>query len=1172
MRIHRFLFLLFACCALGPPAFAQQPAGPFSINSTATSSCASISTAGFATIGIQVGGTWSATLQPQVSISGQAAANTAVYPAGSTTSQATITANGIYYAPVAGAATFLLCASAYSSGTAVVYLQGSAGSSASRGGGGGGGAPYPSGSGLAQVSAGSAWTTTIPLGTSAGNVPQINSNSQLPLPTGTSSLPGIAFSLIPNNGMYVATDTTTFTVSTTSASAGTATLTLANSGFTNNFKVGEWFITSAIGGGYDCTISAPCQITAVNNTSGTISYLSAGTGTETSGSVNLIVPSFAPFGQPFMVNAIWSSSTNHANSGSWGLGPTDAIRYGCPGCTVSSFTGKKDQNLIQPNGSSGPAYFGDYLGLTAIGPMTGLSFATAGCSMSASTINCSGTGQLAMTVPGSNASLPGAGNSDLTVETDGNWYASNNNAARNQLLTTANGITSLTGDVTSSGFGASAATVVGFSGVPKCGTFSPTNGQVYTYTTGGSPNPCIAPTTVSGGAGTPGYGIGIASSVVTNSLPGTDTDVASYSGSTLDAKLTAAIAAEPAAGAVLNLGNLRGAQSFAATVTVNVANTTIVIPDGVTMTPTSASILGALTITAANVTVRCASKFGSLFDWSGVNVSSSANAIINVTGSAAGTFTVEGCHFKGDRVANSDGGAGQACIRVSPGTANYITGIWVRNNFIENCGSFGASINQAGNVHIEGNTFQQTSTAAIQVNTGTVSNQEYRDWYVINNVVYDSNTAGLSGVAQINIINPNYATPVTIAGFHVEGNTVKNDIVGGDGTGADDLCNGSGSSTATGCGQGIEVNNAGDGTVIGNTLRGFEKECISVANGGGRETINNNNLSLCGATTTGTVTTAGAGAILLFYSNNNNSANTSMEVGNDTVFDSGYAVGLTLGSGVTATSVKMANIDIHDVTGYVVAEALIKGLRWTNLSGTGCSGSLCTYTMSNVTIHHNKFLGWTTTGIDYTDENGGNTGSPVFDGNQISASGIGSTSDSVYGCTSGCNYVLGTAQEPAPGSQTVVTGATASANTSYIIRFNNVVTRKVGNGFINVGTNVAGGVASLAVYNSSGTQVWTSGSISTASTGIVTFTPTAYTMIPGTYYLAYCTSSATPVLAALVNSAAGQPGNFWSATAVANTYGVTSDACSAGIVPASITPSHITNQASVQIAAVMITN
>ena len=184
----------------------------------------------------------------------------------------------------------------------------------------------------------------------------------------------------------------------------------------------------------------------------------------------------------------------------------------------------------------------------------------------------------------------------------------------------------------------------------------------------------------------------------------------------------------------------------------------------------------------------------------------------------------------------------------------------------------------------------------------------------------------------------------------------------------------------------------------------------------------------------------------------------------------------------------------------------------------------------------------------------------------------GNITNVVVGCTSGCNYVLGTAAEPVPGSQTVVTGATASANTSYAIRFNNLVTRKVGSGFVNVGTNVAGGVISEALYNSSGTQVWTTGSVSVAGTGIVTFTPTAYTMTPGTYYLVYCTSSATPVLAALVNSAAGQPGNFWSASAVANTYGVTSDACSTGIVPSSITPSHITNQASVQIAAVMITN
>ena len=63
------------------------------------------------------------------------------------------------------------------------------------------------------------------------------------------------------------------------------------------------------------------------------------------------------------------------------------------------------------------------------------------------------------------------------------------------------GITALTQDVTASGSGSVAATVVGLDTVPFCSGFSPTNGQLLKYTTGGSPNPCW--TAASGGSGPP---------------------------------------------------------------------------------------------------------------------------------------------------------------------------------------------------------------------------------------------------------------------------------------------------------------------------------------------------------------------------------------------------------------------------------------------------------------------------------------------------------------------------------------------------------------------------------------------------------------------------------------------------------------------------------------------
>jgi hypothetical protein len=136
----RYLVFLLACLSLGPPLLRGQSSnsnGPWFITSTQT---ASISVGAASTVGIQVTGTWTGTLQPQVAIAGQAGVNTAVYPTGSTTSQTTITANGFYTMPAAGATTFLLVGNTVSSGTAVIYLSQSTGTARGPASGGGGGA------------------------------------------------------------------------------------------------------------------------------------------------------------------------------------------------------------------------------------------------------------------------------------------------------------------------------------------------------------------------------------------------------------------------------------------------------------------------------------------------------------------------------------------------------------------------------------------------------------------------------------------------------------------------------------------------------------------------------------------------------------------------------------------------------------------------------------------------------------------------------------------------------------------------------------------------------------------------------------------------------------------------------------------------------------------------
>jgi hypothetical protein len=115
--MRRLLFFLLFSASL----FAQSKAGPFTLNAS-TSPCAIIGATANATVGIQVTGTFSATLQPEVSIAGQSPQNSQVTPSTSSTLQSTITTAGIYSAGVGGYDSFLLCVSAYSSGTATVYL------------------------------------------------------------------------------------------------------------------------------------------------------------------------------------------------------------------------------------------------------------------------------------------------------------------------------------------------------------------------------------------------------------------------------------------------------------------------------------------------------------------------------------------------------------------------------------------------------------------------------------------------------------------------------------------------------------------------------------------------------------------------------------------------------------------------------------------------------------------------------------------------------------------------------------------------------------------------------------------------------------------------------------------------------------------------------------------
>lgn len=169
MRTVRLFVLLILAIALGPPLRAQTNSQTLSANNQCTKP---IDVSNYATLGMQMSGTWSATLQPEVAIGGQAAVNTQVTPSTSTTPQATITANGIYVASVGGYSVFMVCTTSYASGTVTITFQGNQHVNAGllSGGGGGGSMTWPGSAGIAVYSGSSSWGTslTAPTGTIVG--------------------------------------------------------------------------------------------------------------------------------------------------------------------------------------------------------------------------------------------------------------------------------------------------------------------------------------------------------------------------------------------------------------------------------------------------------------------------------------------------------------------------------------------------------------------------------------------------------------------------------------------------------------------------------------------------------------------------------------------------------------------------------------------------------------------------------------------------------------------------------------------------------------------------------------------------------------------------------------------------------------------------------------------
>ena len=166
------------------------------------------------------------------------------------------------------------------------------------------------------------------------------------------------------------------------------------------------------------------------------------------------------------------------------------------------------------------------------------------------------------------------------------------------------------------------------------------------------------------------------------------------------------------------------------------------------------------------------------------------------------------------------------------------------------------------------------------------------------------------------------------------------------------------------------------------------------------------------------------------------------------------------------------------------------------------------------------------------------------------------------GCLTNCNYFVGT--DSAGGTFTAgVGGALSNTNVPQMIKFWNSSNRKIGNACFDLTASTAASHISIAIYSVSGTTMtrqWTTGQQASTSNGVQCVTPAAYSMPGGqNYYIGWCSDSTTPTLASYNNS--GYQSILMSASAApANTAGVDStDTCTAGTMPATMTTTNVTN-------------
>jgi hypothetical protein len=222
-----------------------------------------------------------------------------------------------------------------------------------------------------------------------------------------------------------------------------------------------------------------------------------------------------------------------------------------------------------------------------------------------------------------------------------------------------------------------ALTVLGLDAVPFCSGFTPTNGQLIQYTTGGSPNPCYTAATGSGGGDTISSPNGTI--VVGGTILATQLDLAGAAGEIM-AGATPALTYTPVLGVAsshtgtLGLANAGGTGVATLGVAVGSVAATVTVPDS---TDTLVNLAGTQTLTNKSIsgaqinsgTVPCAQQpalTGNVTTSAGSCATTVAAAPLSaVTGLGTGVATA---------LAVNTGTAGAFGVLIASGTAAMNTG------------------------------------------------------------------------------------------------------------------------------------------------------------------------------------------------------------------------------------------------------------------------------------------------------------------------------------------------------------------------------------------------------------------------------------------------------------------------------------------------------------------